>query len=286
MLRLGSTRVNESTEYRCQATPRKTPPEVARRVADCWNRDRQARGPVCALIAGVDADRRLSGADPGVRRPWRVHTSARPRGPERTLETQGTCDPPRFGGPCPPRARTRGFRDSEASLRRHTRLAADPRPPPSRTHAAQLHEPQPRALAPGARAHTRTGSTPPRPPTTALEQWLWAAPSAGICPRIQRPPTRRSRSAFVVGRSSPQRTPRCCSDGSPGLVLPPPDWASRRWETRSWRTCMRGFCVWLVSTRTSLLACSHPRSLLPRPGLTSERRSWRSSARADQRKPC
>jgi hypothetical protein len=47
---------------------------------------------------------------------------------------------------------------------------------------------------------------------------------------------------------------------------------------------MRGFCVWLVSTRTSLLACSHPRSLLPGPGLTSERRSWGSSVRAGQRK--
>ena len=55
-------------------------------------------------------------------------------------------------------------------------------------------------------------------------------------------------------------------------VAPRPrrDWASTRWEKRSWRACMRGFCVWLVSTRTSLLACSHPRSLLPRPGLTSE----------------
>jgi hypothetical protein len=79
-------------------------------------------------------------------------------------------------------------------------------------------------------------------------------------PRIQRLPTRRSRRAFVVAPWGPQKTLRCCFAGSHGPAGNPPGWAWTSARRRSWRACMLGFCVWLVSTRASLFACSHPRS--------------------------
>jgi hypothetical protein len=110
---------------------------------------------------------------------------------------------------------------------------------------------------PGGRGYPRAVGVP-------LAQRL-AALSAD--PQKPFPPlTQRSKRPCAGAQSPPRRTPRCCFAGSRGRARARRDSASTRWEKRSWRGCMRGFCVWLVSTRTSLLACSHPRSLLPRPG--------------------